>query len=159
MKKLMWTAVMVLMMCTTMSAQDAGRGKREKATPEQRARRMAEKLMLDDAATAKFVPLYQDYMKALAECRTPRVKPETEGQMTDKELDAQMQRRFECRLKMLDVQKSYYDKFKKVMTVRQVQKLYNQEGPNAFRRGDGKMKPAGQKRKPVCAVCPANVQK
>lgn len=47
---------MVLMMCTTMSAQDAGRGKREKATPEQRAKRMAEKLMLDDAATAKFVP-------------------------------------------------------------------------------------------------------
>lgn len=145
MKRFMLTAMMVLAMCTGMSAQEARQGKGMKTTPEMKAKRMAEKLMLDDATTAKFVPLYQEYMKALGECRTPRMKADTAKTVTDKELDAQMKLRFENRQKQLDVQKDYYDKFKKIMTVRQVQKLYEPEGQGRFREGDRRMKPAVQK--------------
>lgn len=144
MKKFMWVAMMAMMMCNVMVAKDAKPNSGMKANAGMKARRMAEKLMLDDAATAKFIPLYQEYMEALSACRAPREKVDTaRKQMTDAELDAQMKLRFESQQKRLDVQKTYYEKFKKIMTVRQVQKLYAPEKRNGVGQGNRKMKDQG----------------
>lgn len=127
--------MMVLALCTAVSAQETQKKEVRKFNPEMRAKHVADALLLDDAAQAKFVPLYQEYMKALAECRTPRTRRAPEAKVTEKELDEQMKLRFESEQKRLDVQKNYYDKFKKIMTVRQVQKLYAMNRPNQAQQG------------------------
>lgn len=58
----------------SISAQNqVNKGKKMNRTPEQfmerQTHQMVKTLMLDDAATAKFVPVYQNYLKELRECR------------------------------------------------------------------------------------------
>ncbi len=52
---------------------DKDKNRKKRQTPEQLMERqtnqMVRTLMLDDAATAKFVPVYQSYLKELRECR------------------------------------------------------------------------------------------
>lgn len=80
-------------------------------TPEQfmerQTHQMVKTLMLDDAATAKFVPVYQNYLKELRECRMmnrkqtparqkvekPGVKPESKPLLTDAEVEQQIKGR------------------------------------------------------------------
>ena len=45
-------------------------------------------------------------------------------QLSDEELDKMIISRFECQQKCLDTQKKYYDKFKKILTVRQAEQLF-----------------------------------
>ena len=56
------------------------------------------------------------------------------------EIDEQLQARFAAQEKRLEVQKAYYDKFKKVLTMKQVQQLYDR--PDVAR----KFPPRGQGR-------------
>lgn len=104
------------------------RGKR--LTPEQRIEHQVEKmdkqLLLDDETSAKFLPLYKEYLTALAECRQdmPAPKGAREKELNDDELDKFMLSRFECRKKCLEVQETYYKKFKEILTMRQVEKVF-----------------------------------
>lgn len=72
----------------------------------------------------KIYPLYEDYMQKLAECRVPKKEKGSQAAQSDKDIDENIKARFSAQEKRLDVQKSYYDKFKKVLTMRQVQQLY-----------------------------------
>lgn len=128
MKKYFLTVVMALFIGSSMYAQTLGQGERKEWNPEMIAQRKAAQLMLDDATVAKFTPLYQEYMNALKEARGTRTDRQAKNEMTDEEMDKQMQERFDRQQKCLDVQKKYYDKFKKILTMRQVQMLY-QNGP------------------------------
>ena len=58
----------------SLSAQNqVNKDKRQRHTPEQfmerQTNQMVNTLMLDDAAAARFVPVYQNYLKELRECR------------------------------------------------------------------------------------------
>lgn len=128
MKKYFLTVMMALFIGSGAFAQTADQNERKEWNPEMMAKRKAAQLMLDDAAIAKFTPLYQEYMEALKEARGTRTDRQGKNQMTDEEMDKQMQERFDRQQKCLDVQKKYYDKFKKILTMRQVQMLY-QNGP------------------------------
>ena len=61
------------LMCTTTLFAQKPEQKRQQLTPEQRierqAARMDKELMLDDETSAKFLPLYKEYLQAMAECR------------------------------------------------------------------------------------------
>ena len=109
---------------STLSAQENGNAPRMRPSTEQIAKRMAGKLMLDDETSAKFVPLYEEYMQKLAECRTPRKEKGSQAAQSDNDIDEDIKARFSAQEKRLEVQKSYYDKFKEVLTMRQVQQLY-----------------------------------
>ncbi|MCD8318875.1 MAG: hypothetical protein LUC45_08640 [Paraprevotella sp.] len=125
MRKLMVAVCFALLAGGCLYAQNDSPEGPKKMDPEQMAKRMAGRLMLDDATTANFVPLYQEYMQKLAECRTPKKEKGAGDGQTDAEIDARIQARFDSEAKSLDVQKSYYDKFKKVLTMKQVEQLYN----------------------------------
>ena len=64
------------LMCTTTLFAQKPEQKRQQLTPEQRierqAARMDKELMLDDETSAKFLPLYKEYLQAMAECRPGR---------------------------------------------------------------------------------------
>lgn len=158
MKKYFLTAVFALFIGSGIYAQTPGQGVRKEWNPELIAKRKAAQLMLDDAAMTKFMPLYQEYLEALKENRGTKESRQNKAQLTDEEMDKMMQDRFERQQKNLDIQKKYYDKFKKILTMRQVRMLY-QNGPVAGQRAGKKaMGPRGRKGHPAPGECPMPCQ-
>ena len=101
-------------------------------------------LMLDDATAAKFTPVYEKYLKELRECRMMTHKARTEktkGQgtdakkerpsMTDDEIATMLRNQFTQSRKMLDVREKYYNEFSKILSQKQILKIYQQEKMNA----------------------------
>lgn len=164
MKKLMMAVCVALLAGGTMFAQNQNQGpqggnrgqaqqqprqeEQQKPDPEKIAKGMAERLMLDDETSTKFVALYEEYLEALSDCCGEKDEDKSEAQkepkteLTDSEIDEQMTARFEAQEKMLDVQKEYYEKFKKVLTMRQVKQLYDR--PNGMRQPHNGGQPQGQ---------------
>ena len=95
MKKYFLTAVFALFIGSGIYAQTPGQGVSKEWNPEQIAKRKAAQLMLDDAAMAKFMPLYQEYLEALKENRGTKEFRQNKAQLTDEEMDKMMQDRFE----------------------------------------------------------------
>ena len=156
--------------CTSVFAQQYNRRQNQKLTQEERielrVKRMQERLVLDDKTAAEFAPLYKEYMQALMECHPTVCTTKKCNELTDAERLKRMDDRFNCRQKMLDTQKKYYQKFKKVLNARQLEELFcthrnskrgyhsrhhAQPGCNAYPNTS-----CGRtERQPVRAICPA----
>lgn len=166
----MYVMLAVLLMGSqmTLSAQEKeNKGRKQRPTPEQmiqmQTNQMVKTLMLDNATAAKFVPVYENYLKELRECRmmnrTPWGKRE-EGNskgnagtksmgkpmMTDAQIEKYIQEQFAQSRKMLDIREKYYNEFRKILTPQQIMKIYQTERGNADkfkkefnRRKQGKM--------------------
>ena len=116
--------------CGSLSAQTAqATTKRKDINPEElmekRIQRLETQMALDDATSAKFAPIYKEYMKEMRACRTNRTECKRGADMTDAQRTQCMENRFDCREKMLDVQKKYYNKFKGILNARQLECLFN----------------------------------
>ena len=131
----------------TISAQNKdNKDNKQRPTPEQMAQRqtnqMVKTLMLDDATAAKFTPVYENYLKELRECRmmnrrdrmknsnaeakqTPKPVP------TDAEIEKQIKDQFAQSRKILDVREKYYNEFRKILSPKQIMKIYQTEKSNA----------------------------
>ena len=124
-----------------MNAQHPENGKRQnrkRMTVEQMTEMQADKIIsdlgLDDKTASKFKEVYGKYMNELNDLRKenmfgkPNVKPE-EGKErpmpTDAEVDKMMRDRFKQSRKMLDIREKYYDEFRKFLSPKQVEKIYN----------------------------------
>lgn len=98
-------------------------------------------LALDDATTAKFIPVYKQYMEEMratrhmgayrnianrtaADKQTPKPLP------TDAEVEQAIKARFAQSRKILDVREKYYNEFRKFLSPKQIQKMYNMEKHN-----------------------------
>ena len=151
MKKIKFLGMLVVAMVMsvqTMNAQEAPKGpyKGMKMTPEKmaefQANRLSNELGLDDATSAKFVEVYQKYMKALGEVhmefankfKKANAEITKEGNimkpgfksLTDAQVDQMMKDRFAISRKTLDVREKYYDEFRKFLSPKQVQKIYDE---------------------------------
>lgn len=134
----------------SLSAQNqVNKDKRQRHTPEQfmerQTNQMVNTLMLDDAAAARFVPVYQNYLKELRECRMMNrrhpssgqgteqkgMKPQPKPVLTDAEVERQIKGRFAQSRKILDVREKYYDEFRKILSPKQIMKIYRTEQNNA----------------------------
>lgn len=152
MKKMFLGAAFALMLVMPANAQRNQNA--QKISPEQaiemKTNRMAKRLMLDDATTAKFAPIYKEYLTELQECvkNCPNAANcPLNGQkcaaMTDADIEKCMEQRFDMQQKKLDIRKNYYKKLKSVLTMKQMQALFcTPAGPG---RGDGKC-PLGNKK-------------
>lgn len=132
-----------------MNAQDdkgSGKPERKRMTMDQvatmQANKIVDQLGLDDAKAAKFTEVYKKYMKELNDLRQKSMpgKPDMKKgerqapkQMTDAEVDKMMRERFAQGRKMLDIREKYYDEFRKFLSPKQVQKVYDQMGDNQSR--------------------------
>ena len=97
-------------------------------------------LGLDDKTAAKFKDVYAKYMKEMNDLRKEGMdfrmrgriqKGDTLAKMkmqmpTDAEVDKMMRDRFKQSRKMLDIREKYYDEFRKFLSPKQVEKVYNQ---------------------------------
>ena len=99
-------------------------------------------LLLDDATAAKFTPVYMQYLKELSESRisnsrklkaketaTPENVQKTEPKSipTDAEVEKAIKDRFAQSRKILDIREKYYNEFRKFLSPKQIQKMYNME--------------------------------
>lgn len=117
-----------------------GKNTKQRLTPEQRVERQVEQvcksLMLDDATTAKFSVVYKQYLKDLQACSKPKGESKAfapkklEKPLTDEQIEKQIEARFAKSRKILDIRERYYKEFKKVLTPRQIQKVYSLEKAN-----------------------------
>lgn len=146
--KIIFALIMCLMVNNqfTLFAQNRVNGeKKKRPTPEQLMERqtnqMVRKLMLDDATTAKFVPVYQDYLKELRECKSRKysvkqeskktgIKPDRKPILTDAEVEGMIVERFAQSRKLLDVREKYYNEFKEILSPKQIVKIYRMEQYN-----------------------------
>ncbi|WP_294629292.1 hypothetical protein [uncultured Bacteroides sp.] len=135
----------------SLSAQNKdNKEKKQRPTQEQmvqmQTKQMVKALMLDDAAAAKFTPVYEKYLNELRECRTMNRRPRAEKPqgttaaprknaekpaMTDAEIATMLKNQFAQSRKMLDVREKYYNEFSKILSQKQVMKIYQQEKMNA----------------------------
>ncbi len=82
--KFVYVILVVLLMGSqmTLSAQNADNKERKQRPTQQQMMKMqvdqmVRALMLDDATTIKFTPVYEKYLKELRECRMMNRKPRT----------------------------------------------------------------------------------
>lgn len=151
-------AVLFLGSLLPASAQDAGaKPKKQRFTPEQmvqfQTNQMVKALLLDDATAAKFTPMYEKYLNEIRECRmmnhkfrlgqngareagVKAAKDAPKPVMTDAEIAKMLKDQFAQSRKMLDVREKYYNEFSKILSQKQILKIYKQERGymNKFRK-------------------------
>ena len=151
--KFIYVILAVLLMGSqiTLSAQNTdNKARKQRPTPEQMMQmqvdQMVKTLMLDDATAAKFTPVYEKYLKELRECRMMTHKPRTEKakdqsadanvkkerpSMTDDQIATMLRNQFTQSRKMLDIREKYYNEFSKILSQKQISRVYQQEKMNA----------------------------
>ncbi len=98
-------------------------------------------LALDDATAAKFTPVYKQYMEEMRATRTmgsrrnPANRTVADKQTpkpvpTDAEVEQAIKSRFAQSRKILDIREKYYNEFRKFLSPKQIQKMYNMEKHN-----------------------------
>lgn len=118
--------------------------------------RIVKDLGLDDATAAKFTDVYKKYMQEMNDLRKkdaprgPRVKGEKGKErptLTDAEVEKIMKERFAQSRKILDIREKYYDEFRKFLSPKQVQKVYDRGQMNHGKFKKEKSRRAGMKQK------------
>ena len=92
---------------------------------EAHVKRMTDRFLLDDSKAAKFAPLYKEYLEAKAACRPELVLGEN---LTDAQLEANIEAMLEVREKAVEVDKKYYKKLSKLLNAKQLDMIF---GPKA----------------------------
>ncbi len=151
MKKIKFLGMLVVAMVMSVQGMDA-QGKQEgpkrdkRITPEKmaefQAMRLSDQLGLDDATSSKFKEVYKKYMKEVGEAhmefakdfgKMRKFEAPQEGEMvqpepkafTDAEVDQMMKNRFALSRKTLDIREKYYHEFRKFLSPKQVQKIFD----------------------------------
>ena len=124
------TMAMMLVQNTTV-AQEQTRGK-ERPTPEQMAQmkadRIAAELALDDKTSEKFKETYK------AAIRNEFKSEKGQKGMSDADIEKSILDGFDKKQKNLDLDRKYYEKFRKFMGPRLIQKMYRLESHQGQRQ-------------------------
>ena len=159
MKKTIFVAVMALMSCTALNAQesrnDEDRARNISERIEKAAERQAKDFDLKDDSKAAFIKCYSAYQQEMFATNQPQRqrleqpnREEEKKELTDEEATNQINENFSRQeqqiatmQKRLDVQKKYYEEFSKILTPQQVLKVLTpqrgQGGRGQGQRGNG----------------------
>ena len=126
MKTRFWLLAMLLTFTFAATAQNGnGNGKRN---PEQRiekhVERMQNSLMLDDAAAAKFAPIYKEYLLEKVNCRPDIVRGKN---LSDEQIKKNIEARMDNRQKALDIDRKYYGKLSKILNAKQLNVIFGKK--------------------------------
>lgn len=115
------------------NAQEKKEGKRQfnpEMMVQKRAEKIANKLELDDATSAKFMETYKAYLKEMHEVYAKYGK-QFRGKKDERKSDAQVEQdiknQFAMSRAIIDVREKYYNKFRAFLNPRQIQVIYSQE--------------------------------
>ena len=128
-------ALAMFMVCMSMGAnaqnkqkKDGSRRSVEQLT-ELRAKRIAPALAIDDATAQKFTTTFCACQKELyaANKAMKENKGKKRSEMTDAEIETIQKDRFKQSRKLLDLREKYYGEYRKFLSARQVQRVYELE--------------------------------
>ena len=134
MKKLLWIAGTIFMLSTPVLAQPGEADRMNKSERKEKVEAMkvayiTNKLELTPAEAQQFWPVFNEYENKIQTIRQSRRKDSKEGadnldQLSDKEVETLIDSEVGFRQKELDLLKEYHTKFKAVLPIRKVAKLY-----------------------------------
>jgi Spy/CpxP family protein refolding chaperone len=134
--KILTSGILFFVLSLSMLAQPNGPNPRQQEKKENiEAMKIAfitQKLELTPEEAQKFWPVYNQYTDKLKELRKKRRQEERDGKqkmdaLTDKELEQMIDNDLATRQKELDLQKEYNTKFKAILPIKKVVKLYAAE--------------------------------
>ena len=139
-KKKMVVLALGALMVANVSAQEQKKNcfAGEQFSKEERVefdiKRFTHELMLSDKQAEKFAATYREYAAKLDELfqKNAPEKLEPGKELTDAELDKLAKKRFEGIKALADLQSKYYDKFRKDLSARQVEKVLRLGEPFPF---------------------------
>lgn len=128
-------ALAMFMVCMSMGANAQNKQKKDgsrmsvEQLTELRAKRIAQALALDDATAQKFTTTFCACQKELyaANKAMKENKGKKRSEMTDAEIEAIQKDRFKQSRKLLDLREKYYGEYRKFLSARQVQRVYELE--------------------------------
>ena len=128
-------ALAMFMVCMSMGANAQNKQKKDRSrmSVEQltklRAKRIAQALALDDATAQKFTTTFCACQKELyaANKAMKENKGKKRSEMTDAEIETIQKDRFKQSRKLLDLREKYYGEYRKFLSARQVQRVYELE--------------------------------
>ena len=134
MKKIVMLAVSAILVAN-LSAQELKKECCKKISKEEKVeldiKRLTNELLLSDKQAEKFAATYRDYAAKVDELfqQSFTAKEEKEKVLTEAELDKLAKQRFENFKNLADLQSKYYDKFRKFLSARQVEKVLQFDEP------------------------------
>lgn len=137
MKRLMILAISAILVANISAQEQKQEGKeRKQFTKEERidfdTKRLTKELMLSDQQAEKFAVTYRDYRNEVDELFQKgegKKQFEPGKEFTDKELDQFAKQRFARMKKFAALQEKFYDKFRKDLSARQVEKVLRFKEP------------------------------
>ena len=134
MRKIVILAISAIFVAN-ISAQEVKKCEGKQFTKEEKVefdiKRFTNELMLSDKQAEKFAVTYREYtakLDELFEANKP-AKFEPGKELTDADLDKLAKQRFDGFKKLAELQAKYYDKFRKDLSARQVEKVLRLEAP------------------------------
>jgi len=127
----------------TIFGQNEQKSKRQENRPtfeqveQKQCNRMVKELMLDDVTSAKFIPLYKQYLEDIRACKLLKYKRDMKERnnkvaQTDEEIEKMIKDQFEQTRKMVDIQEKYYNDFQKILTPKQILRIYRPMSQKMF---------------------------
>ena len=129
MKKWISIAILLFLGANLLSAQDVPGRQRLKA---QRVAFITERIDLTPEEAEKFWPLFNQFENDKKDIQKKYKNPKRIANMTDEEIEKQLLDSIAKDQELLDLKKSYFSKFKKVISVRKIAML--QVAEKEFRR-------------------------
>jgi len=132
MKRIMILAISAMLVANVCAQDPAPKDSTAKQpTKEQRVeqdiKRLTHELMLSDKQAEKFAVTFREYVAArdqIFEKDAQAPSPEARKELSEKELDKLAKARFASMKEMANLQSKYYDKFRKTLSARQVEKVF-----------------------------------
>jgi len=121
MKKLL--SILVICLLVSSYAQAQKKGKRQEKIKSLRIAFITDKLQLTTDESEKFWPLYNEYDSKRKALRKSFQKNKRTDELTDDEAEKQINAKFESQEKMIQLKRSYFEKFKKVLPAKKVAQL------------------------------------
>ncbi len=149
-RNVIYSTLMIVLFAFSHSAIAQENVCKSSMTPEQcvqmRIDRMRNRLMLDDATAAKFAPIYKEYMQAIADVCKPCCKRTKGTVKSDAERISALEQRYAVKAKVAEINKEYVAKFSKILSARQVEKLFSKSGSEKM-KFDKKKSAKGKKQR------------
>lgn len=127
--KILFITLAVLMLNTTLKAQNNKQNISREKLAETQARHIASELAFNEDITAKFTETYCNYQKEIWELG-PRIRKSSginSSSATEQESEEEIKAKFERSQKILDIRKKYYSEYSKFLTQKQIQRVYEIE--------------------------------
>ena len=156
-KKLMILAISAVLVANVSAHEQKQECKGKQLTKEERIEmdiyRLTHELYLSDQQAANFAKTYREYAaemdkllpKKYNHMEAEKGKQQPPKELTDKELDKMARERFAKQKEMIALQEKYYDKFRKDLNARQVEKVLRLNEPFGTKPCGGKCQGHGPK--------------